>query len=184
MLQPTDSLQNELYKEIVGRIKQDDQSVPVTVNGYSYYSRFEEGQDYALYCRKAAAGGKEEVMLNGPEMAKGHEYFALGGQTVSEDNTLLAFSVDTVSRRQYTIQFKNLNTGKIYLDKIENTTGGITWANDNKTIFYSKKDPVTLRSYQIYRHELGTDSSKDVLVYEEKDETFGCSVYKLSLIHI
>ena len=178
MLQPTDSLQNELYKEIVGRIKQDDQSVPVTVNGYSYYSRFEEGQDYALYCRKAAAGGKEEVMLNGPEMARGHEYFALGGQTVSEDNTLLAFSVDTVSRRQYTIQFKNLNTGKIYLDKIENTTGGITWANDNKTIFYSKKDPVTLRSYQIYRHELGTDSSKDVLVYEEKDETFGCSVYK------
>ncbi|MCH2223681.1 MAG: S9 family peptidase [Crocinitomicaceae bacterium] len=175
----TEDLQGSLYDEIVGRIKQDDESVPVKVNGYTYYSRFEEGKDYALYCRKKGGEeGEEEVMLNGPEMAEGHSYFAIGGRSVSDNNELLAYSTDLVSRRQYTISIKNLVTGKVYKDKIENTTGGITWANDNKTIFYTKKDPVTLRSYQIYKHIIGTDQSSDKLVFEEKDETFGCSVYK------
>ena len=179
MMKHTDGLQTDLYDEIVGRIKQEDESVPVKVNGYFYYNRFEKGQDYALNCRKEGSEeGKEEILLNGPELAKGHSYFAIGGQSVSENNGILAYSTDLVSRRQYTIHFKDLKTGKNLPDKIENTTGGITWANDNKTIFYTKKDPVTLRSYQIYRHVLGTSSASDVLVYEEKDDTFSCSIYK------
>ena len=179
VMKHTETLQTSLYDEIVGRIKQDDSSVPVKVNGYVYYNRFEDGQDYPLYCRKKGSEqGEEEVMLNAPEMAKGTSYFAIGQQTVSEDNRLLAYSLDLVSRRQYTIHIKDLKTGKTLEDKIENTTGGITWANDNKTIFYAKKDPITLRSFQIFRHTIGTDQSHDVLVYQEDDETFGCAVFK------
>lgn len=175
----TEGFQKGLFDEIVGRIKQDDASVPVKVNGYVYYTRFEEGQDYALYCRKKGSEeGEEEIMLNGPELGEGQSYFAIGGRQVSENNELLAYSTDLVSRRQYTIHIKNLKTGETLKDKIENTTGGITWANDNKTIFYTKKDPVTLRSYRIYSHVIGTDQSQDKLVFEEKDDTFGCSIYK------
>lgn len=175
----TEKLQEKLFVEIKGRIKEDDSSVPVKKNGYIYYSRFEKGQDYPLYCRKKdEANAREEIMLNGPEMGKGQSYFAIGGQSVSKSNQYLAYGVDLVSRRQYTLHFKDLNTGKELKDKIENTNGGAVWANDNKTVFYSKNDPVTLRSYQIYKHVLGTDQSKDELVYEEKDETFGCSVFK------
>lgn len=179
VMKHTEPLQKTLYDEIVGRIKQDDESVPVKVNGYVYYSRYEEGQDYPFYCRKEGSeAGKEEILLDCPKMAKGKSYFAVGDQSVSENNELLAYSLDLVSRRQYTIHVKDLKTGKILSDKIENTEGGITWANDNKSFFYSKKDPVTLRSYRIYRHTLGTDQSADALVFEEKDETFGCTVFK------
>lgn len=179
MMKHTEGLQTKLYEEITSRIKQDDESVPVKVNGYEYYSRYEKGQDYAYYCRKKLAdNASEEIMLDGPKMAEGQSYFSIGDQSVSENNELLAYSVDLVSRRQYTIHIKNLKTGKTLGDKIENTTGGITWANDNKTIFYTKKDPVTLRSYQVYRHTIGTDASKDVLVFEEKDETFSCGISK------
>lgn len=179
IMKHTEPLQQKLYDEIVGRIKQDDQSVPVSKNGYSYYNRFEKGQDYPLYCRKKLEDqAPEEIMLNGPKMGKDQSYFAIGGTEVSEDNQWLAYSVDLVSRRQYTIHIKNLVTGEELADKIENTTGGITWANDNKTIFYSKQDPVTLRSYQIFSHEVGQPASADKLVFEEKDETFGCYVYK------
>ena len=179
VMKPTEDLQETLYEEIVGRIKQDDQSVPVKVNGYVYYSRYEEGQDYPLTCRKKDdENGAEEVLLNMPEMAKDQSYFAVGGQSISENNELMAYSVDLVSRRQYTIHFKNLVTGEKYEDEIKNTTGGITWANDNKTVFYTKQDPVTLRSNQIFKHVLGTPVEQDKLVYEEMDETFGCSVYK------
>lgn len=179
VLKDTDAFQEKLFDEIVGRIKQDDQSVPVKVNGYMYYTRYEEGKEYAFYCRKKDnMDGEEEVMLDGPAMAEGYAYFAVGGRSVSPDNKLLAYGVDTVSRRQYTVRIKNLETGVIYNDEIPETTGGATWANDNKTLFYSKKDPVTLRSYRIYKHVLGTDSSMDELVYEETDETFGCGVGK------
>lgn len=179
VMKPTEKLQKTLYEEIVGRIKQDDESVPVKVNGYVYYSRFEKGEDYPLSCRKKGdQSGTEEVLLNMPKMAKGHNYFSVGNQSVSENNELLAYSVDLVSRRQYTIHFKNLVTGEIYADEIKNTTGGITWANDHKTIFYTKQDPITLRSNEIYKHVLGTPVDQDVLVYEEKDETFGCNVFK------
>ena len=178
-MQHTDELQNKIYEEITSRIKPDDSSVPVSVNGYTYYSRYEKGEDYPLYCRKKnEEGAEEEIMLNGPEMAEGQSYFAIGRRRVSENNELLAYSVDLVSRRQYTILVKNLKTGELLEDRIENTNGGITWANDNQTIFYTKRDPITLRSSQIYRHKLGTDASEDVLVYEEKDETFSCFIYK------
>lgn len=179
VMKHTESLQDSLFNEIKSRIKEDDQSVPVSKNGYSYYTRYEKGADYPLYCRKSLEeGAEEEIMLNVPEMAEDYSYYAVGGRSVSENNQLLAYSVDTVSRREYTIYIKNLETGEIFEDKIDDTSGGITWANDNKTIFYAKKDPITLRSYQIYRHEIGTDSEDDVLVYEETDDTFGCGVFK------
>lgn len=175
----TEGLQKTLFDEITGRIKQDDETVPVSENGYSYYNRFEKGADYPFVCRKKdVKGAAEEIMLNGPEMGKDQSYFSIGGATVSMNNQYLAYGVDLVSRREYTLYFKDLTTGKLLADKIDNTTGGAIWANDNKTVFYTKKDPVTLRSSYIYKHILGTDQSKDVLVYEEKDETFSCAVYK------
>lgn len=178
VMKPQQALKDTLYKEIVGRIKKDDQSVPVKDNGYSYYSRYEEGMDYPFYCRKKIGSEDEEIMLNGPEMAKGYAYYGIGGRSVSQDNNLLVYGIDTISRRQYTLYFKNLKTGEMLPDKLSNTGGGATWANDNKTVFYTTKDPQTLRQNKIFRHILGTDQSEDVLVYEEKDETFNTYVYK------
>ena len=175
----TEAFQESLFNEIVGRIKQDDQSVPLLDNGYFYYSRYEEGKEYAIYCRKLGSlEAEEQVMLNVNEMAEGFNYYAVGGQSVSTNNNLLAFSVDTVSRREYTLQFKDLTTGEVLADRIPGTTGGATWANDNKTVYYSKKDPITLRSSRIFKHVLGTDASEDVLVFEEADETFSCGIGK------
>ncbi|MBK5210380.1 MAG: S9 family peptidase [Flavobacteriaceae bacterium] len=175
----TEAFQLKLYNEIIDRIKKDDQSVPVNDNEYSYYTRFEEGGDYALYCRKKIDGdGKEEIMLNGPKMAKGHSYYGIGDQSVSPNNKLLAYGIDTVSRRSYAIYFKSLASGEMLSDKLSNTSGSVTWANDNKTVFYTTKDPETLRTNKIYKHLLGTDQSDDVLVYEEKDETYSCQVFK------
>ena len=175
----TKVLQDTLFQEYVSRIKQDDESVPYSDNGFTYYSKFEEGEDYKRYFRKKNEGaGKEELLLDLPELAKDQNYFALGDWSVSTNNQLLAFSTDLVSRREYTIYIKNLATGEVFKDKIENTTGGITWANDNKTLFYVKQDEATLRSHKIFKHVLGTDASMDELVFEEKDETFSCYVYK------
>lgn len=175
----TNELQDELYNEMVSRIKKDDQSVPVKDNDYLYYTRFEEGGDYALYCRKKIDGdGKEEIIFNGPEMAKGYAYYGIGSQSVSEDNKLMAFAIDTVSRRRYTIYFKNLATGEILTDNLSNTSGSATWANDNKTVFYTTKDPETLRADKVYKHLLGTSQDDDVLVFHEKDETFNIGVGK------
>lgn len=179
VMKSTEAFQESLFNEIVGRIKQDDQSVPVLDAGYYYYSRYEEGKEYPLFCRKPGSlDAEEEVMLNVNEMAEGYSYFSVGGRSVSTNNNLLAFSVDTVSRREYTLQFKDLSTGEILPDRIPGTTGGATWANDNKTVFYSKKDPVTLRSSQVYKHTLGTDASQDELIFEEADETFSCGIGK------
>ncbi|MCH1588650.1 MAG: S9 family peptidase, partial [Flavobacteriales bacterium] len=176
---PTEGLQEKIYEEIVGRIKKDDESVPVLDKGYWYYSRYEEGKEYPYSCRKKGSmEAAEEVMLDQPSMAEGHNYFAIGGRSVSPDNNLLVYGVDTISRRQYTLYIKDLATGEVFADRIPETTGGATWANDNKTLFYTKKDPLTLRSSQVYRHVLGTDVSEDVLVYEEKDETFSCGIGK------
>ncbi|MFD2823514.1 S9 family peptidase [Lacinutrix iliipiscaria] len=175
----TDKFQEKLYEEMVSRVKKDDASVPVTDNGYSYYTRYEEGGDYALYCRKKVEdNAKEEIMLNGPEMAKGFAYYGFGSSAVSPNNELLAFSIDTISRRQYTIYFKDLNTGELLADKLNNTSGGATWANDGKTVFYTTKDPETLRSNKIFKHVLGTHQDQDELVYEEKDDTYRCFVWK------
>lgn len=174
----TEKLQDELYEEMVGRIKKDDSSVPYLSNGYYYYSRYEEGMEYPLYCRKKGnLEAEEEVMLNVNEMAEGYAYYAVTGLRVSPDNKILAYGVDTVSRRQYTIHFKNLETGEIYADAIPNTGGSVAWANDNKTIFYAQKDDA-LRSAFIYRHTLGTAVDTDVLLHEEADETFSTYVWR------
>lgn len=179
MMAHTSVLQEKLYEEIIGRIQQTDQSVPVKKKGYYYYSRYEEGLDYAFNCRKKDdENAIEEIMLNQNEMAEGLSYFSVGGQSVSPDNKLLVYGVDTVSRRQYTLRVKNLESGKLLNDELVNTTGGATWANDNKTIFYTTKDPVTLRSSKIFKHVLGTDQKEDVMVFEETDETYSCFVYK------
>lgn len=171
--------QKDLYEEMKGRIKEDDSSVPYFYNGYYYITRFEKGKDYPIYARKKGSlDAPEEIMFDCNEMAKGHSYFQLGGLNISEDNQWAAFGVDLVSRRQFTIQVKNLKTGEILPFKIENTTGGSTWAGDNKTLFYTRKDEVTLRSDKIYKHRLGADVKDDVLVYHEKDDTFGTFIYK------
>jgi oligopeptidase B len=159
------------------RIKEDDESVPYYKNGYFYITRFKKGNQYPIYSRKKGTlKAQEDIIFNVNEMAKGFDYYKLAGLSVSPNNQLAAFGVDKVSRRQYTLQFKNLVTGEIYPDKIENTNGGAVWASDNKTVFYTKNDPVTLRSNKIYQHILGTDAAKDKLVYHEKDDTFNTSV--------
>ena len=175
----TKEFQDQLFEEMKSRIKEDDESVPYLYNGYYYITRYETGKDYPIYSRKKGSlEAKEEIMFDCNEMAKGHSYFQLAGLSVSEDNKWVAFGVDLVSRRQYTLQFKNLETGEILSTKIENTTGGATWASDNTTVFYTRKDSVTLRSDKIYKHKLGSDATKDELVYHEKDETFNTFIYK------
>ncbi|SKB31135.1 oligopeptidase B [Salegentibacter holothuriorum] len=175
----TSDFQQRLFEEMKGRIKEDDESVPYKLNGYWYLTRFETGKDYPIYSRKKGElEAPEELLFDVNEMAEGFEYYSLGGLNVSPNNKMVAFGVDTLSRRKYTIQIKDLQTGEIYPDKIENATGGSTWAADNKTLFYTKKDDQTLRSYRIYKHILGTDAAEDELVFEEEDETFNTYVYK------
>ncbi|GAA3606663.1 S9 family peptidase [Flavivirga amylovorans] len=177
--QHTEAFQKELFEEMKGRIKQDDSTVPYKLNGYWYITRYEKGKDYPVYLRKKEhLDAKEEILFDCNDMAKEHTYFNLGGIAISPDNTLAAFSTDIVSRRQYNIQIKNLITGEIYSDKILNTTGSVTWANDNKTLFYSIKDQVTLRAHKILKHKLHTDTKNDIEVYHEDDETFNTFVYK------
>jgi len=175
----TKPLQEALFEEMKSRIKEDDASVPYKYNGYWYITRYEKGKDYPIYARrKETMEAPEEILFDCNVMAEGHSYFHLSGLSISEDNKWASFGVDTVSRRQYTIQVKNLESGEILPFKIENTTGGSTWAGDNKTLFYTRKDAVTLRSEKIYKHILGTDVSEDVVVYHEKDETYNVFVYK------
>jgi oligopeptidase B len=179
VMKPTEALQNKLFEEMKGRIKQTDLSVPYFENGYWYYTRFEEGKEYPIYCRKKGKmEAKEEIMLNVNEMAVGKEYYSAYVAGVSDDNKMIAFAVDDIGRRKYTMQFKELATGKILADKIENTAGGATWAADNKTVFYSKQDDVTLRSDKIYRHTIGADAKNDPVIFHEKDETYNTYVYR------
>ena len=175
----TNDLKEELFQEMRSRIKEDDSSVPYRYNDYWYATRYEIGKEYPIYTRRfGTENGREEIMVDCNQMAQGFEYFNLTGLSVSPNNELAVFGVDTVSRRQYTLTIKNLRTGEIFGDKIENTTGGAVWANDNKTIFYTKKDPVTLRSNNIYKHVLGTPIADDELVFHEDDDTFTTFVYK------
>ncbi len=177
-LADTEAFQKSLFEEMKGRIKEDDESVPYKYNGYWYSTRYEKGGEYPIHSRrKESLDNKEEILFNVNEMAKGFSYYNLNGLNVSEDNRLAAFGQDTLSRRIYTIQIKDLSTGKLLSDKLENTTGGSVWAADNKTLFYTRKDE-TLRAYQIWKHILGTPQSEDKLVFEEKDDTFNTFVYK------
>lgn len=172
-LKRTEPLQEKLYNEIVGRIKQTDMSVPFRDRGYIYYVRFEEGKEYPVYClKKDAPEAAEEVLLNVNQMAEGHAYFQVSGLEVSPDQNLLAYGEDTVSRRLYTLRFKNLATGDPLPDAIPNTLGPAAWAADNKTVYYTLKDTTTLRPYLIRRHILGTDPASDRDVFTETDETF------------
>ena len=175
----TKDFQKDLFEEMKARIKEDDESVPYFYNGYYYITRFEKGKDYPIHSRKKGnLQAKEEILFDCNKMAQGHAYFNLSGLSISEDNIWASFGIDTVSRRQYTIQIKNLVTGEILPIKLENTAGGATWASDNKTLFYSRKDEVTLRADKIYKHKIGTTANDDTLVYFEKDDTFDVSVYK------
>jgi oligopeptidase B len=172
MMGGTKQFQSDLFNEMKSRIKEKDESVPVFHRGYYYYTRTEEGKEYYKYCRKKGSlNAKEEVLLDVDEMAKGKPYYAVAGFEVSENNLLLAFGVDEVSRREYTIYVKNLETGEMCKDAIKDTEGEAVWANDNKTIFYTSKNPETLLSEKIKRHILGTESASDVTVYEEKDKS-------------
>ncbi|SKB85450.1 oligopeptidase B [Parapedobacter luteus] len=172
MMKDTEPLQAKLFDEMKGRIKEQDESVPYFKNGYYYYTRTEEGKQYFKYCRKKGSlDASEEVLLDIDAMAEGYPYYAAGGFNVSPDNKLLAYGVDTVSRRQYTLYVKNLETGEILEDVISGTSGGSVWANDNRTLFYTKNNPSTLLTEKIMRHALGTDSKEDVTVYHERDNT-------------
>ncbi len=177
IMQSTETLQENLFKEIKGRIKEQDESVPYFLNGYWYYTKYEKGQEYPIYCRKKKSlDAKEEIYLDVNEQAKGKEFYQIGEADISDDNNIMAFSYDIVGRRKFNIVFKDLKTGKILADKIENTTGSVTWAGDNKTVFYTKQDEVTLRSFQILRHTIGADSKTDKVIFEEKDETYNVGV--------
>jgi oligopeptidase B len=179
VMKPTEPLQEKLVEEIVGRIKQDDASVPFKLDDYWYYTRYEEGADYPIFSRKRESlEAPEEIMLNANELAEGHEYFSVRGLEVSHGQDILAFATDTVGRRFYDLRFKNLTTGKTLPDVISDVTGNVAWANDNRTVFYSRQDPETLRSFRILRHTLGTNPAEDELIYEETDETYDCYVFK------
>lgn len=172
MLSGTKQLQQNLFTEMKARIKEKDESVPVFKNGYYYYSRTVEGNQYYKYCRKKESlNAPEEILLDVDEMAKGKAYYSLSGFAMSENGKMIAYGVDELSRRQYTIHIKNLETGEIYKDAIAGTGGDPTWANDNKTLFYTSNNPVSLLSEKIKKHQLGTDASKDEVVYEEKDKS-------------
>jgi oligopeptidase B len=177
MMKDTESLQTTIYDELVSRIPQTDESVPYRLDGYWYYSRYEEGKDYPIYARREGSmDAPEQVLLDVNELAAGHNYYSARPIGVSSGNRVLAFAVDTVGRRFYTIRFRDIATGALLPDEIPNVTGDSAWALDDKTLFYTKQDPDTLRWHQVWRHELGTPLSEDVLVFEEKDETFSCEV--------
>ena len=177
-LKHTEPLQEQLFKEITGRIKQDDNSVPIKIRDYYHYTRYEEGKEYPLYCRKLhSLDAEEEIILDCNQLAEGHAFFDIGEVSLSEDDRLLAYSVDTVSRRIYTVYVKDLETGKLIGEPVEGTSGNVVWASDNATLFYGVKDE-SLRPFKIMRHRLGTSPDEDVPVFEETDETFVCYISK------
>ena len=179
MTSHTLDLQNKLFKEIKDKIKEDDESVPYFLNGYWYKTKYKEGLDYPVYTRfKDSLNNNEEILFDCNELAKKHDYFNLSNFQISPDNKIVAFSTDVVSRRLYSVQFKNLETGKVYNDKIINSSGSFAWANDNSTLFYTSRDVNTLRNDKIFKHVLNTDYENDELVYFEKDETFYTNVSK------
>ena len=178
VMEHTDALQEKLFDEIVGRIKKDDSSVPAYKNGYWYYTKYVEGGEYPVYCRKEGnLEAEEQVMLDGNAMAEGYSYFAITGTSVSPDNMMLVYGIDTVSRRKYTLHFKNLATGETLEENIPITSGRATWANDNKTIFFATKNDETLRTDRIHRYQVGSPDSKEEVYYEE-DNTFSIGIGK------
>lgn len=179
MLSPVKTFRESLFTEMKARIQEKDESVPVLSNGYYYYTRTEEGKQYYKYCRKKGSlDAPEEILLDVDKMAEGHGYFGVTGFSVSPDNKLLAYGEDLVSRRQYTIKIKNLETGELLTESIPNTEGSAVWAADSKTFFYTIKNPVTLLSEKIMRHQLGSPIKDDAIVYAEKDPSNYIGVFK------
>ncbi|GAA4809723.1 oligopeptidase B [Marinicella pacifica] len=177
-LKDVEPLAESLYREITARIKQNDESVPYQLGEYWYYSRYSEGQEYPIYARKKGQlAAPEQLLLDVNELAKDYAYYASNFQKPSPNHKIYGFSEDTVSRRQYDLRFKDLTSGQMLPDVIKNTTGSIAWAKDSETFFYTRKHPVTLLPYRVYRHRLGTPVSEDVLVYQEPDDTFYLSCY-------
>ena len=175
----TENFQEKLFDEIVGRIKQSDMSVPYKDQGYYQYTRYEEGGEYPVYCRKKGSlEAEEEIVLNVNDMAEGYDYYSIAGYSTSSNNSLIAYGVDTVSRRLYTLYFMDLTTRQVLDEPIPNTSGRAAWANDNNTVFYMLKDTTTLRSYKVMRHVIGTPVLEDKVIYVEDDEIFSASVYK------
>ena len=179
VMKPTEELQNQLFEEMKGRIKEQDESVPYFKSGYFWYTRYEKGSEYPIFCRKLGSlEALEEIILDVNTLAIGKSYFQVAQAATSTNQKILAFAADEVGRRIYTIHFKNLETREILKDQIPDVTGNFVWAADQASIFYSKQDPETLRSFQIYKHLLGSPSSTDQLIYEELDEEFSCVVHK------
>ncbi len=179
MMAHTAQLQETLFREFKTRVQQTDTSVPYRKDDYFYYTRTEAGKNYPIYCRKKGSlAAAEEIVLDVNRVAEGHAYCSVRSGEISEGQDLLAYGVDTVGRRFYTLQFKRLSTGELLGDVIHDVTGNVAWANDNRTVLYTRQDPETLRPYRVYRHVLGSDPARDELVYEEKDETFSSYVFK------
>ncbi|HBK46059.1 MAG TPA: oligopeptidase B [Xanthomonadaceae bacterium] len=173
VMAPLKPLQERLYEEIVGRIKQDDASVPYRERGWWYYTRFETGKDYPIHARRQGSmDAPEQILLDVNAMAEGKGYFSVGDAEVSQDNRILAWADDDVGRRQYSIRFKNLETGQVYPDVITGVSPNLVWADDNKTLFYVENDPETLLTVRVKKHVLGTPVKDDALVYEEHDDSF------------
>lgn len=178
VLKPLDGFREDLFQEMKSRIKETDMSVPYYSDGWFYYSRYEEGKEYPIYCRKEKSlDTPEKIMLDVNKLADGFDYYQVSGLSLSSNKKILAYGVDNVSRRIYTIHFKNLETGEVYPFSIENTTGDSVWANDNETIFFTRKDE-SLRPFQIWKYSFGDDVNKAEIVFEEDDETFNCFIYK------
>ncbi len=179
MMAETEVFQEELFEELKNRIEPNDSTVPALFHGYYYYKRYESSLEYPIHCRKqGSVEATEEIIIDVNQIAEGHDFCSVRGVAVSPDTRLLAWALDTVGRRKYAINFTDLETGEVISDVIPDVTGNLTWANDNRTLFYAKQDPETLRSHQIYRHVLGTDPAQDVLVYEETDPTFSVYIWK------
>ncbi|MGB1011889.1 MAG: S9 family peptidase [Thiolinea sp.] len=180
VLKPTETLQESLYEEMVARLKQDEDSVPYFKRGYWYQTRYTEGQEYPRMVRYAGTlEADEELLLDANERAEGFEFYSLGSGAVSPDSNKLAFSEDTIGRREFVLHVKDLETGELLSDKIERVSS-VEWANDSQTLYYVKKHPTTLLPYQVYRHHLGDDPAQDTLVYEEEDDTFYTYLYRSS----
>jgi oligopeptidase B len=179
MTSDTEDFQEIIYEEIKNKIKEDDQSVPYFLNGYWYLTKYQKNKNYPVYLRrKLDLNSKDQILFDCNLLAEGYEYFNLSNIKISPNNKFAAYSIDTLSRRLYTIRIKNLQTGEVLNDQIINTSGGFAWANDNKTLFYTNRDSDTLRNDKILRHEIGTKSKDDKIVFHEKDNTFYTSVSK------
>jgi len=178
-LKHTETMQAQIFEEIKGRIKKDDNSVPRKRGGFYYSSQMQGENEYPIYVRASDfAGSNLEVLLNANELAKAHDYYDVRGLTVSKNGKVLAYGEDTVSRRIYTVQFKDIASNTLLNDKLEGTSGNIVWANDNKTVYYIKKDPQTLLGYQVFRHTLGTPQTSDEMIYEETNAAYYTGISK------